>query len=347
MPSAKIYYDQDADLTLLEGKTIVFVGYGNQGSAQALNLRDTLGKKVNILIANREDDYALSARREGFEVTSNFEEAGKKADVLFLLVPDQAQPEVFNSRIAPHLEGRHVAVVVASGYNQHFGFLKLPATTSCLMVAPRMIGISVRTRYISGQGYPCFVSVEKDGSSDGSAHALCLAIARGIGATKAGAIASSVKEETMMDLLAEQALWPNIIALFNQAYTVLKEAGCSDEALAYEMYLSGEPAEIFERCASEGFLKQLERHSTVSQYGQLTGVLKIDPKPLKAHFEDILQNRILSGEFAKEFAAIEKDFESSDEDKNPLKKLYAIHEKSDLVEGEKRVKERLPQLLDK
>ncbi|KAM0751128.1 IlvN-domain-containing protein [Meredithblackwellia eburnea MCA 4105] len=343
MPAATIYYDSDADLTLLEGKKVLFVGYGNQGSAQAQNLRDANISGISILVANREDSYAKEAKAAGFHVENDFGKAAEGADVVFLLIPDQAQPAVFNNELAPHLK-EDVTIVVASGYNVHFKFLNLPRKSHVVMVAPRMIGISVRTRHQSGKGFPCFVSVEQD-SGNGQAHAMSLALAKGIGATKAGAISSSVKEETMMDLLAEQALWPSIIQLFTQAYSVLKAAGCSDEALCYEMWMSKEPAEIFERAADEGFLQQLKHHSTVSQYGQLAGALKIDPNPVRAHFEDILQNRILSGEFAKEFAAIEKDFERTD-DGNPLNVLYRQHSKSELAVGEENVRKRLPQLLD-
>ena len=129
------------------------------------------------------------------------------------------------------------------------------------MVAPRMIGTSVRSRYQSGQGFPCFVSVEQNGT--GEAWPITLAISRAIGATKGGVIQSSCKEETLMDLFAEQALYPTMIAMFCEGYKILKDLGCSDEALVHEMWLSKEPAEIFEKCADDGFIRQLVHHSTV------------------------------------------------------------------------------------
>ena len=129
------------------------------------------------------------------------------------------------------------------------------------MVAPRMIGASVRSLYKSGRGFPCFVSVEQDPT--GKAWATALALCRMLGATKAGVIESSCKEETLMDLFAEQALWPTVIAAFREGYSVLKGLGCSDEALVHEMWLSKEPAEIFEKAADVGFVKQLGLHSTV------------------------------------------------------------------------------------
>ena len=131
------------------------------------------------------------------------------------------------------------------------------------MVAPRMIGTSVRSLYQSGAGFPCFVSVEQDAT--GQAWPLALALCRAIGATKGGVIESSAKEETLMDLFAEQALWPAIIATFREGYTVLKNLGCSDEALVHELWLSREPAEVFEKCADDGFIRQLVHHSSVRQ----------------------------------------------------------------------------------
>lgn len=124
-----------------------------------------------------------------------------------------------------------------------------------------MIGTSVRSRYETGEGFPCFVSVEQNGS--GKAWEVALALCRGIGATKGGVIESSCKEETLMDLFAEQALWPAIIATFREGYSTLKALGCSDEALVHEMWLSKEPAEVFEKCADDGFIRQLVHHSSV------------------------------------------------------------------------------------
>jgi ketol-acid reductoisomerase len=170
------------------------------------------------------------------------------------------QPDLFNEHLAPTLKSS-AAIVVASGYNVFYKHLKIAPTNDVVMVAPRMIGTSVRTRYESGQGFPCFVSVEQDGT--GNAESVALALCRGIGATKGGVIESSAREETLMDLFAEQAIWPSVIATFREAYAALKELGCSDEALVHELWLSKEPAEIFEKCADDGFIRQLIHHSSV------------------------------------------------------------------------------------
>ncbi|KAF9015129.1 IlvN-domain-containing protein [Cyathus striatus] len=341
MPSAKIYYDSDADLTALKDRTIVFLGFGNQGAAQAQNLRDTGIPNGKILVANREDSYAEDAKSKGFIVEHDFQKAAKVADVLFLLIPDQVQPRVFNEQFAPILKDT-ATIVIASGYNVFFKLLNFKPSQDVVMVAPRMIGSSVRSLYQKGKGFPCFISVEQDGTGTGLTEAL--ALSRAIGATKAGAIASSAREETAMDLFAEQALWPNIIMLFREAFSVLKEAGCSDEALCYEMWMSKEPAEIFERAAEDGFIAQLKHHSTVSQFGQLSGALALDGSSAREHFKDILYNQVLNGKFCREFSKIEADLEKEGAE-NPLNELYRKSEESELGQAEKRVRDRLAGLL--
>lgn len=335
--SAKIYYDSDADLEILKKKQIVFLGFGNQGAAQARNMRDSGIPNSSILIANRDDSYAADARSKGFTVEHDFGKAAAAADVLFLLIPDQVQPRVFNEQFAPRLK-ENAAIVIASGYNVFFKLLNFKPKQDVVMVAPRMIGSSVRSLYEKGRGFPCFVSVEENGTGNGLS--IALAISRAIGATRAGAIASSAKEETAMDLFAEQALWPNIIMLFREAFSVLKEVGCSDEALCYEMWMSKEPAEIFERAAEDGFIQQLKHHSIVSQFGQLSGALALDGHATRDHFKHILHNQILNGKFCQEFSKIENALEKDGTD-NPLHELYRRSEATELVQAEKRVRARL------
>ena len=226
--------------------------------------RDTINAEsiapIRIIIANKNDSYARKAEEDGLGFTSDWQSAASEADVLFLLVPDQVQPKLFNDYIAPTLK-KTACIVVASGYNVFYKHLNVAPTNDIVMVAPRMIGTSVRSRYESGQGFPCFVSVEQDGT--GKAWPNALALCRGIGATKGGVIESSAREETLADLFAEQAIWPAIISVFREAYSVLKGLGCSDEALVHELWLSKEPAEVFEKCADDGFVRQLIHHSSV------------------------------------------------------------------------------------
>ena len=297
--SATIYYDADADLTLVRGKRLVFVGYGNQGAAQAQNLRDSGVQE--IVIGNREDVYRDAALSAGFPVMS-IAEAAAWGDVVFLLIPDEEQPLVFREQVGPYLRPR-TTLVVASGYNLAFQQIKPPELVDVVMVAPRMIGAGVRDRFVRGEAYPCFVSVERDVSK--SALGLALSIARGIGATRGGAIASSALEEAALDLFSEQAVWPKILQIMQTAYDVLHAAGFSDEAILYEMYLSKEPAEVFERFAEQGIFGQLTLHSRTSQYGQLRALLADDSRNLSGHFARVLHDDILSGAFAHEWSGVQ------------------------------------------
>lgn len=297
--SATIYHDRDADLALIQGKRLAFIGYGNQGAAQAQNLRENGVKE--IVIGNRDDAYKEAALAAGFQATS-IAEAAAWGEVVFLLIPDEEQPQVFQEQIGPHLRP-HSTLVVASGYNLAFKLLNVPEAIDIVMVAPRMIGAGVRERFTRNEPYPCFVSVERDAS--GNALALALSIARGIGATRGGAIASSAMEEAALDLFSEQAIWPKILLTLQTAYEVLHAAGFSDEAILYEMYLSKEPAEVFERFADQGAFGQLTLHSRTSQYGQLRALLADKDGTLRGHFARILHDDILSGAFAHEWSNVQ------------------------------------------
>jgi ketol-acid reductoisomerase len=168
-----------------------------------------------------------------------------------------------------------------------------------------MIGAAVRTRYVDEVGYPCFVSVERDAT--GNALATALAVASAIGGTRAGAVASSAREEAALDLFSEQAIWPAVMAVLRTSYEVLHAAGFSDEAILNEMYLSGEPAEIFAHVAREGLLGQMSLHSHTSQYGQLRGLATLDTGSLTKRFTAVLRDDILSGAFAKEWSEVSAD----------------------------------------
>jgi ketol-acid reductoisomerase len=219
-----------------------------------------------------------------------------------LLIPDEEQPQVFREQIAPFLQPS-AALVVASGYNIAFHLLDVPDAVDIVMVAPRMIGAGVRDRFLRGEPYPCFVSVERDAS--GNALALALSIARGIGATRGGAITSSAMEEAALDLFSEQAVWPVILRTMQVAYEVLHAAGFSDEAILNEMYLSKEPAEVFERFADMGIFGQLPLHSHTSQYGQLRALLADNGTALRERFTHVLHDDILSGAFAREWSDVQ------------------------------------------
>src|SRR5436305_2365798 len=330
--STHIYYDKDVDLSILQIKRLAFIGYGNQGAAQSQNLRDS--GVTEILIGNRDDAYKDAAIADGFQVVS-IAEAAAWGDVVFLLIPDEDQPQVFREQIAPYLK-TGTTLVVASGYNVAFQLFDLPDSLDVIMVAPRMIGAGVRERYLRGEPYPCFISVERDIS--GNAFRLALSIARGIGATRGGAILSSALEEAALDLFSEQAIWPIIMAAFRTAFKVLHDAGFSDEAILNEMYLSKEPAEVFDRIAEQGLFGQLTLHSHTSQYGQLRALLADGGSWLYEKFKRVLEDDILSGRFAHEWSDVQaKGMEQ-------LEQMRAEALASDLARADERVRKEKEQV---
>jgi ketol-acid reductoisomerase len=298
MAHAEIHHDDPGaigDLGSLAGRTVAVLGYGNQGAAQAENLRDS---GVTPLVGNRADAYVGAAAEAGFGPRP-IAEVAFEADVSLLLVPDEVQPALMRDEIAPGLHAGDT-LVVASGYNWHFGLLEVPDGVDVVMVAPRMIGAAVRDRYVSRAGFPCFVSVERDAT--GHAWDTTMAIARGIGGTLGGAIVSSAREEAALDLFSEQAVWPAVLSVLRSAHAIAVDAGFSDEAVLSELYLSGEPAEVFDHIARDGLFGQLGLHSRTSQYGQLRALAAADETALRDRFAAVLHDDILSGAFAQEWS---------------------------------------------
>lgn len=290
---AKAFFDSDADLTLLAGRTVAILGYGNQGRSQALNLRDS---GVAVVVGNQQDASFDRAVADGFDVY-DLAGAAERGDVLALLMPDEVMPAIFAETIAPGLRAGDL-LIVASGYNLYYDYLKPPANVDVAMVAPRMIGTGVRELFVSGKGFPSLISVEQDYS--GHAMARALAFAKGIGSTRAGVFLSSAEEETVCDLFNEHF---GYIYELRRAYEVLVEAGYSPEAALLEFYVSGEEAELARAHALMGLFHQLTLHSQTSQYGQLvTG--KPTPeydRAEKARLHGIIDG-IRGGKFAKDWA---------------------------------------------
>jgi ketol-acid reductoisomerase len=291
----KAYYDGDADLGALAGKTVAIIGYGNQGRAQGLNMRDS---GFQVIVGNLKDDSYARALADGFEAMS-IAEAAARADVLCLLLPDEVQPGVYRRDVEPHLAAGNT-LNFAHGYTIHYGLIVPPSDVDVIMVAPRMIGVGVRERFVSGKGAPAFVAVHQDAT--GRAWATALAIGRAIGATRAGLLGSSFAEETELDHFAEQALWPVITRLFRLAFEVLIERGYQPEAVLMDMYQSGEPAQILQAAAEVGFFHQMAFHSRTSQYGTLSRGPRMLPDDFKAQLNQAL-NDIQGGVFSREWEA--------------------------------------------
>jgi ketol-acid reductoisomerase len=290
----KTYFDADASLEPLRGQTLAIVGYGNQGRAQALNLRDS---GLSVIVGNLRDESAQQAEKDGFPVLS-IEEATEQGDVLALLIPDEVQRQVYEEVIAPRLRPGQT-LDFATGYNIHFGVIVPPKDIDVIMVAPRMMGAIVRASFERGEGAPAFVAVAQN--STGQALQKALAWALGIGATRAGAVETTFAEETELDLFQEQAFWPMFLRTMLESYEFLVAKGFAPEIVAMEMYGTGEAAEIFGEMARQGMFRQMRLHSPTSRFGTLSGAQSLPFGEQIRPFMDAALARIRDGRFAKEW----------------------------------------------
>jgi ketol-acid reductoisomerase len=253
------YFDKDADLASLAGRTIAIIGYGNQGRSQALNLKDN---GLDVVVGNIEDSFAETARADGWHVHT-IAEAAAKADVKMMLTSDDSQPEVYEQWVKPALKPDDV-LCFAHGFNIHYGEIKPPANIDVILVGPRMLGEGVRATFLEGRGFPSLIAIHQDHS--GQALVRCLAISKGIGSTKMGVLMSSFAEETLIDLLEEHQ--PSLYGL-RTMYEALVEAGCSPEAIMLDLYASGEGVKWAEYGRDLGAFERMKRASQTAQFGHL------------------------------------------------------------------------------
>lgn len=290
----QVYHDQHANLILLSNRPIAVIGYGNQGRAQALNLRDS---GLDVVVGNRDDEYAARARDDGFDVRP-IAQAAAQASVVLLLIPDEVMPDVFQAEVAPHLTGGD-ALVFASGYTVAFGLLTPPPGVDVVLVAPRMIGAGVRDLYVSGHGFPAFIGVEQDAS--GQARDIALALAKGIGATRMGVVEVSFAQEAELDLFTEQCFGPAFGQVLTTAVNLLLDEGYPPEAVLLELYMSGELAYTLGKIAEMGLVEQTALHSRTSQYGSMSRGMRFLLPELREKMQAGL-DEIRSGAFAREWA---------------------------------------------
>jgi ketol-acid reductoisomerase len=255
----QFFFDKDADLNSLRNRRVAVLGYGNQGRSQALNLKDS---GIPVLIGNIEDNYAETARADGWDVLP-IADAAAGADVKLILTSDDSHPEVYRKWIEPSLKPKDV-LSFAHGFNIHFGEIKPTEDVDVIMVAPRMLGEGVRATYLEGRGFPSLIAVHQDAS--GSALDICLAIAKGIGSTKMGVLLSNFEEETLIDLFEEHQ--PALYAL-RTMYEALVEAGCSPEAVMLDLWASGESVKWAEYGRDLGAFERMKRASQTAQFGHL------------------------------------------------------------------------------
>jgi ketol-acid reductoisomerase len=291
----KIYGEKDASLEPLRGQTIAILGYGNQGRAQALNLRDS---GAHVIVGNREDSYFEQAKKDGFK-PQGIREAAQEADFLLVLTTDESQPLIWKDLILPGLKPGNT-LVWSSGYNVGYGIIQPPSEVDVVMVAPRMTGNMVRVLYEQGKGAMAQVAVQQNVS--GKAWERMMAVARGIGSTRGGVFESSFREEAELDLFAEQIVWSGLAAWFEECFRLGVESGFAPELMVLELYASGEASEILGLMASKGFYKQMAHHSTTSQYGTLSRASQMVNDATRAKMRELLTRDIKGGAFVKEWS---------------------------------------------
>jgi ketol-acid reductoisomerase len=290
---AKIYYEDDADLSLLKNKTIAILGYGSQGHAQAQNLRDS-GCKVIVGQRKGSPNYELAVTH-GFEPLSAAE-ATKAADIVNILLPDEVQGDLFRAEIRPNLQKGNL-LLCSHGFNIHFGQVIPPEGVDSALVAPKGPGHLVRSEYVKGGGVPCLIALGK-GASDQS-RKLALAYAKGIGGTRGGVIETTFAEETETDLFGEQCvLCGGVSALVKAAFETLVEAGYQPEMAYFEcMHELKLIVDLF----YQGGLNYMRYSvSNTAEYGDYTRGPRIVTDETKREMKKIL-NEIQTGQFAKEW----------------------------------------------
>jgi ketol-acid reductoisomerase len=288
-----IYYDKDADLARLEGKTVAIVGYGSQGHAHALNLHRS---GVNVIVGLQKDSKSWpKAEGAGLRVVTPGE-AARNADIVMLTVPDETAADLYKSEIAPGMRpGKYLAV--AHGFNIHFQAIQPDPSLNVFMVAPKGPGHTVRSNYEQGRGVPSLIAVHQDPSGD--TKAIALAYAKGIGAGRAGIIETNFREETETDLFGEQTvLCGGLVALMTAGYETLVEAGYSPEMAYFETI--HEVKLIVDLIYEGGVANMRYSVSNTAEYGDFTRGPRIVDADTKARMKKIL-GEIQQGEFAREF----------------------------------------------
>jgi ketol-acid reductoisomerase len=292
---AKLYYDSDADLALLAGKTVAVIGYGSQGHAHALNLRDS---GVDVIVGlHAKSRSRTAAAEQGFTVLSP-REAAARAQLVMILTPDTVQARLYHDEIAAGLNAGD-ALFFAHGFNVRYGQISAPAGVDVALVAPKAPGHRVREVYVDGGGTPALVAVEQDAS--GHALALALAYAKALGCTRAGVLQTTFAEETETDLFGEQAvLCGGASALVQAGFEVLTEAGYSAEVAYFECL--HELKLIVDLMYEGGIARMRYSVSDTAEYGDYSRGPRVIDSRTKDEMRRIL-SEIQSGEFAREWIA--------------------------------------------
>ncbi len=330
MAELKMMYEKDASLDALKGKTVAILGFGSQGHAHGLNLRDS---GVKVIVANRKDSAnGKLAIEHGFEPMS-VQDAVKQADLIIMTLPDEVQPEVYEKSIAPFLKAGKT-LGATHGFNVHFKTITLPKEVDVIMVAPKGPGHLVRSEFEKGGGVPCLMAVHQNTS--GNARNMALAWARGIGGARSGIIETNFKDECETDLFGEQAvLCGGLSALIKAGFETLVEAGYPPEMAYFEC--CHEVKLIVDLIYQGGLDYMRYSVSNTAEYGDLTRGPRIINDQTKAEMKKILAE-ITSGQFAREFRA---EYEGGMKN---FKRLYEQDRTHPLEETGRRLRKLMPWL---
>jgi len=291
----KIYYDKDVDSSALAGKTVAVIGYGNQGHAQANNMRDS-GLMVILGLRPKGPSWK-QAEIDGFKPLT-IAEATKKADVIHMLIPDTAQPSVYHEQITPNLSpGKTLGF--AHGFNIHFKTIIPPTNVDVVMVAPKAPGLSVREMYVNNFGVPGLIAVQQDYT--GRAKQTALAMAKALGCTKAGVIETVFKDETESDLIGEQiVLVGGLMELIKNGFEVLVDFGYAPELAYFEA--CNEAKLIIDQIYRNGIIGMLKAVSDTAKWGGMSVGKKIIDSHVRQNMEKAAES-VRNGDFAKEWLA--------------------------------------------
>ena len=314
--SNRIFYQQDCDLQKLSGKTVAIIGYGSQGHAHALNLKES---GVDVVVGLYEGSKSWAkAEAQGLKVMTSAD-ATKVADIIMILINDEKQAKLYKESIEPNLsEGKTLAF--AHGFNIHYGCIKPPKNVNVIMIAPQGPGHTVRSEYLSGKGVPCLIAVEQDATGD--AWDLGLAYALGIGGARAGVLETTFRTETETDLFGEQAvLCGGVTALMQAGYETLVEAGYDPRNAYFECI--HEMKIIVDLIYQSGFAGMRYSVSNTAEYGDYVTGPKIITEETKKTMKKVLKD-IQDGTFAKEFL-LDMSEAGSQVHFNAMRKLASEH----------------------
>lgn len=309
------FYDDDADLSIIQGRKVAVIGYGSQGHAHSRNLRDS---GVEVVIGLREGSKsAAKAEEAGFEVKT-VAEAAKWADVIMLLAPDTSQKQIFEDEIAPNLEDGN-ALLFGHGLNIHFKLIEPQANVTVGMVAPKGPGHLVRRQFVDGKGVPCLIATEQDPKGEG--HDLTLSYAAAIGGARAGVIPTTFEAETVTDLFGEQAvLCGGVEFLIRTGFEVLTEAGYEPEMAYFEVL--HEMKLIVDLMFEGGIANMNYSVSDTAEFGGYISGPRVIDADAKQRMKDILSD-IQDGTFTKRLLA---NIEGGNKELESLREEFAQHE---------------------